>query len=42
MNLGEHDYHKLVPENLQGEHNNIILLATYNAYNAIYMSKEYT
>jgi hypothetical protein len=42
MNLGEHDYHKLVPENLQGEHNNIILLATYNAYNAIYRSTEYT
>jgi hypothetical protein len=31
-----------VPENLQGEHNNIILLAIYNVYNAIYRSTEYT
>ncbi len=41
-NHGEHDYHELVPENLQGEHNNIILLAIYNVHNAIYRSTEYT
>jgi hypothetical protein len=39
---GEHDNHELVPENLQGEHNNIILLAIYNVHNAIYRSTEYT
>jgi hypothetical protein len=31
-----------VPGNLQGEHNNIILLAIYNVYNAIYRSTECT
>jgi hypothetical protein len=42
MNYGAHDYHELVPENLQGEQNNIILLAIYNVHNAIYRSTEYT
>jgi hypothetical protein len=37
-----HDYHELVPENLQGEQNNIILLTIYNVHNAIYRSIEYT
>jgi hypothetical protein len=31
-----------VPGNLQGEHNNIILLAIYNVYDALYRSTEYT
>ncbi len=42
INHSEHNYHELVPENLQGEHNNIILLAIYNVHNAIYRSTEYT
>ena len=33
---------ELVQENLQGEQNNIILLAIYNVHNAIYRSAEYT
>jgi hypothetical protein len=42
INHGEHEYHELVPENLQGEHNNIILLDINNVHNAIYRSTEYT
>jgi hypothetical protein len=37
-----HDFYELVQENLQGEQNNIILLAIYNDHNAIYRSTEYT
>ncbi len=36
------DYYELVQKNLQGKQNNIILLATYNDYNAIYRSTECT